>query len=439
MLYQAPYTLNAAGVATPSGGFVLADESQIGFRMFSNLDDKTADVAGNWSAFSTKGGRATQVKMGVSYIERTRDFAARRFRFIPITTQKADTGNLLFNPALSPEELYSSANIGFAFRLNEETKPVDAYDGEQKTTSGYGMVDVAMSANTRLVAGARVERVNQTVNTFGLYLRTLTAKNNNTDVFPGVNLVQSLGVNMNLRLGYSSTVNRPEFRELAAFRFTDVVGNRGTRGNPDLKRALIHNVDGRWETFLGSRGVVAASVFYKYFDRPIERVVIGGAEPLVTFQNSDRARNVGLELEAGHSISKHLFVNANYTFVESKITLLPEQQTVQTSLERPLAGQSKNLLNLMAETTAGGFSGRVLFNYFGDRISDVGSNEAPDIVEQGRVYQQRPLPGRSGERRPWRIDDGVLDSRGSELAAFLHRHAGGGQLAPIQPPNDGFF
>ena len=26
----------------------------------------------------------------------------------------------------------------------------------------------------------------------------------------------------------------------------------------------------------------------------------------------------------------------------------------------------------------------MLYNYFGDRISDVGANEAPDIVEQGR-------------------------------------------------------
>ncbi len=387
VLYQAPYTLDANGVAKPSGTFVLADESQSGFRMFSNLTDKTTDVAGNWSVFSTKGGRGTQVKLGVSYIERTRDFSSRRFRFIPITTQKADAGNLLFDPALSPEELYKSSNIGLAFRFNEETRPVDAYDGLQKTTSGYGMVDVAMSATTRLVAGARVERFNQQVNTFdpfGLFVRTLTAENKNTDVFPGVNLVQSLRANMNIRLGYSATVNRPEFRELAAFEFTDVVGSRAIRGNPDLKRALIQNVDGRWETFLGSRGVVAASVFYKHFAQPIERVVIGGAQPLVTFQNSDQARNFGLELEAGHNISKHFFVNANYTFVDSKITLRPEQQTVQTSLERPLAGQSKNLFNIMAETTARGFSGRLLYNFFGDRISDVGSNEAPDIVEQGR-------------------------------------------------------
>ncbi len=45
-------------------------------------------------------------------------------------------------------------------------------------------------------------------------------------------------------------------------------------------------------------------------------------------------------------------------------------------------------------TRSKGFSARALFNYFGDRISDVGANEAPDIVEKGRgsldvVFSQR--------------------------------------------------
>jgi outer membrane receptor protein involved in Fe transport len=189
-------------------------------------------------------------------------------------------------------------------------------------------------------------------------------------------------------------VNRPEFRELAEFEFTDVIGNRAVKGNANLVRALIQNVDGRWEKFTGGRGVVAASVFFKYFDKPIERVVIAAANPIATFQNSDHARNFGVELEAGHQFGENFFFNANYTFVDSAITLLPEQRNVQTSLERPLAGQSKNLLNLTAEYLLRGFSTRLLFNYFGDRISDVGANEAPDIIEQGRgsldlVFSQR--------------------------------------------------
>jgi TonB-dependent receptor len=249
------------------------------------------------------------------------------------------------------------------------------------------MIDVAFAARTRLVVGARLENFDQTVTTldpFGLFQTEVQAQNKNTDVFPAVNFVQGVSDNSNIRLGYSTTVNRPEFRELAEFEFTDVVGNRAVKGNSDLKRALIQNVDARWEMFTGGRSVVAASAFYKHFDQPIERVVIAAANPIATFQNADSARNFGIELEAGHQFGTHFFFNANYTFVDSKITLAPEQLGVQTSSERPLAGQSKNLFNVAGEYFVGGFSTRLLFNYFGDRIADVGANEAPDIIEQGR-------------------------------------------------------
>jgi outer membrane receptor protein involved in Fe transport len=385
-LYQAPLV----GAQT----FVLADESQSGFRMFNELADDTADVAGNW-AFVKASGRPTQYKVGAAYIERSRDFSSRRFRYIPNTATSG--GTVPADLRLTPEELYTDPNIGPVWRFNEETRPVDAYRGDQSTTAVYGMMDIAFSARSRFVAGGRVERFNQIVNTFdpfGLFVATITAENRNTDFFPSLNFVQSLNGTSNLRVSYSSTVNRPEFRELAEFEFTDVVGSRAVRGNPNLSRALIQNFDTRWEMFGSGRDIVSASVFYKQFNDPIERVVIAGAQPIVTFQNADSARNLGLELEVGKQVGSFVFVSANYTLVDSTIKLNPDQRTVQTSLERPLAGQSGNLFNLMGEMTFGSFSSRVLYNYFGDRISDVGSNAAPDIYEQGRgtwdlVFTQR--------------------------------------------------
>jgi TonB-dependent receptor len=387
--------LYQGALGNPNATFTLADESQSGYRQFNTLDDETVDVGANWSIFQTSAGRATQYKFGLGYVERTRDFQSRRFHFIPIAANKDSAVPAALTS--TPEQLFTSANIGVAFRLNEETLPDDAYDGEQTTTAGYGMVDVGLTSSTRLVAGLRVERFDQQVNSFdpfGLFIARVSSENKNTDVFPSVNLVQSMRFNSNIRVSYSTTVNRPEFRELAEFEFTDVVGNRAIRGNPDLERALIQNLDGRWEMFMGARGIIAASAFYKYFDKPIERIVVGGAQPLATFQNADSARNFGFELEAAQDFLRYFFVNANYTYVDSKITLVPEQRTVMTSLERALAGQSKNLFNVMGEFAVGGFSTRVLFNYFDDRISDVGANEAPDVIEQGRgsldlVFSQR--------------------------------------------------
>ncbi|MGE0703876.1 MAG: outer membrane beta-barrel protein [Vicinamibacterales bacterium] len=421
-LYQGAFTRNADGTVTPAARttFVLADESQSGFRLFNELDDETVDLTLNWSVFRTSAGRATQYKFGVGHVDRSRDFTSRRFRFIPVIVNK--DGASPINLTQAPEQLYASQNIGQFFRFNEETRPVDAYDGEQQTTSGYGMVDFAFFGGTRLVAGARVERFHQVVNThdpFGLFLREVQAEIRNTDVFPSVNLIRGLANNQNVRLSYSSTVNRPEFRELAEFEFTDVVGNRAIRGNPDLDRALIQNVDARWERFLGERGILAASVFFKYFDDPIERVIVAGAQPLATFQNADKARNVGLELEASGQVTENIFLSANYTFVDSKITLRPEQTTIATSDERPLAGQSKNLFNMTAEYAIGGFATRLLFNYAGDRISDVGANEAPDVIEEGRgtldlVFSQRV--GQLGVKLNFEnlIDDEYLFTQGDE-------------------------
>jgi hypothetical protein len=377
-LYQGP-------LGNPNGTFVLADESQSGFRMFNTLEDKIVDTAANWATLSYASGRPTQYKFGFNYVERDRDFLSRRFRYIPVVLTK--DGPALTNLSLPPEDLYTSANIGTAFRFNEETRPTDAYTGHQTTTSAYGMADIAFTGRHRLIAGVRVERFDQEVTTFdpfGLFQSTTTTENKNTDFFPGVNYVQALNGITNLRLSYATTVNRPEFRELAEFEFTDVVGNRATKGNPDLERALIHNLDARWERFTGSRGVVSASVFYKYFDQPIERVILAAANPIATYQNAENAKNLGFELEASREVGEHFFVNANYTFVDSQITLAPEQRTSQTSQERALAGQSKNLFNLTLEGRVGGFQTRLLYNFFGDRISDVGANSAPDVVEQGR-------------------------------------------------------
>jgi TonB-dependent receptor len=383
-LYEA--TLSSTTLQ-PTSAFALADESQSGFRMFNDLEDDTLDASANWSVFTTAGGRPTQVKFGVAYVDRSRDFQSRRFRYVPIVLNKSDPPVVQFNAQLPPEQLYISSNIGTAFSFMETTRPVDAYDGEQRTYAGYGMVDLTLGARTRLIAGARVENFEQTVNTFdpfGLFVRTIQSENANTDVFPAVNFVQAVSDRANVRISYSTTVNRPEFRELAPFEFTDVVGSRAVRGNPNLDRALIQNFDARWEMFPGGRNVIAASTFFKHFDQPIERVVIAGAQPIVTFQNADTARNFGLELEAGHNLGDYVFVSANYTYVDSKITLAPELRAVQTSAERPLAGQSKNLFNMTGEFTLRGFTARALVNYFGDRISDVGANQAPDVIEEGR-------------------------------------------------------
>ena len=366
--------------------FVLADESQSGLRQFNDLVDDSVELSANWSTLVENwAGLPTQVKLGTSYIDRERDFLSRRLRFVPTNTRGLD----LSRPA---EELFTPSFIGPNFQLKEETRPTDQYDAAQETLSAYGMVDVPLAVRLRLVAGARVENFRQQVDTRDPFARAvfgttdvIRANLDETDIFPAVNLVYTIRNNQNLRVGVSQTVNRPEFRELAPFEFTDVVGGRATVGNPDLQQSLIQNVDVRWELFPGSgEEVVAASYFYKNFDSPIERIVEPTAQLRTSFTNADSARNAGFEIEGRKALGQYLFLGANYTWVDSEVTLDAAARQVQTSLVRPLAGTSKNLFNTMIEVSNAGYSGRLLLNFFDDRISDVGSLGLPDIIQAGR-------------------------------------------------------
>ena len=131
------------------------------------------DVAANWSVFKSSGGRPTQYKFGVNVIDRERDFSSRRFRFIPNVATSG--GSIGLDLSQAPELLYTEQNIGPRWRFNEETRPVDAYNGTYTTLAAYGMVDIALSTQSRLIAGLRVEDFDQEVVTFdpfGLFERT---------------------------------------------------------------------------------------------------------------------------------------------------------------------------------------------------------------------------------------------------------------------------
>ena len=231
-------------------------------------------------------------------------------------------------------------------------------------------------------------------------------------MLPGFNVVYALSERTNLRGGYSHTVNRPEFRELAPFEFTDVVGGRAVVGNPELERALIKNVDLRVETFTGAGEVLAISGFYKDFTNPIERIVQPTAQLRTSYSNALGARNTGVEIEGRRRLGRFMG-SANYTFVNSGIELEAVAGQVQTSLDRPLAGQSAHVFNASVDMDipeiAGSF--RVLYNFFGDRIVDVGSLGMPDIYESGRGVLDAVLQKRFAAWSLRAAFDNILDSQ----------------------------
>jgi TonB-dependent receptor len=217
----------------------------------------------------------------------------------------------------------------------------------------------------------------------------------NRDPLPAVNVIYQLNSRQNIRIGYARTVNRPDFRELSPFEFTNVVGGYSTVGNPNLQRATIDNIDARWEWFLGGNQVLAASYFYKSFTDPIEQIYRPTASELrQSFINVAGARNQGIELEFRKNLgflSKSLrtfAAQSNLTFVDSNVQIPIERFPQLTSRDRPLVGQSRFIYNVITEWNDPRYrsSARFFINSVSRRLTDVGTFGLPDVYQERNTF-----------------------------------------------------
>lgn len=196
------------------------------------------------------------------------------------------------------------------------------------------------------------------------------------------------------RLGYSETVSRPDFRELSPAPFTNPLTGRDIIGNPDLKIAELTNYDLRWEWYFGFSDYASVGVFYKEFTNPIESSIFDSTSRQGTYINALGAENAGIEAEIYKrldflgtdflkGIGEDFYVQANASYIESEVSIAPEDQGVLTSSTRALQGQSDYLLNLqVGYEPMQGTTATLLYHYYGERIAEVGIEGAPDLVEQ---------------------------------------------------------
>lgn len=406
-LYEFDQTLNK---------FVYFDTSQSGLRMFSKMRESVREPGFDFLKYFFTNKSTFSVKLGFSNVNRDRTFDSRRFRFLPRGFDGIDR-------TASPEVLYSKENISpNGFELNEDTRPTDFYVASQDITAGYILGDYTRG-KFRFIGGVRIERGKQEVRTldaFSVAPVPVIAKLDNTDFLPSINGVYSFNSNFSIRTSYSQTVARPQFRELSPFEFTDITGGRATLGNSNLKRAKIRNYDIRAE-YLSGDSLLSVGFFYKNLINPIEIVVEPTTALRTSFRNVLGAVNKGLELEYRQNLgnlSSHLTnlsINTNYTFVSSNIRIGVQELSVVTSKERPLAGQSRHLLNTSLDYDLPKWqtSTRAIFNYTGARISDVGTFALPDIVEKGFPVLDLLASKRFGEKDGrWEIKfsaENVLD------------------------------
>ena len=361
-------------------------------------------------------GLPVQIKVGGLYERTARDFRERRFEVLSeglaLTGEGAAAVDSLFSAANSgiietrapnPFDPQQRTTFVIGNRLVDGTQPNNQYDGALGVGALYAMAEFPLVRGLRAIAGARLERTDLGIDVVDVVTGAPVAAGDSTfsgaiaetDLLPSLNLVYALTPQMNLRAAATRTLARPTFREIAPFESFDFATDGPLVGNPSLDRTLISNLDVRWEWFNAPGAILAVSGYYKFLDRPIERVITDLENNVNQFQNVDRATIFGAEVEARQRLSalggpfgqpflRSLNVGGNLTLTRSEITIseaeLAERRFVNPDAAgtRALQGQSPFLVNLdlsyeTAATTAG-----VYFNVFGRRLSRVG---VPDVYE----------------------------------------------------------
>jgi len=363
-------------------------DPQNGGRFYSELYDRSRSVGADFTVpFSL-----LKVKVGALFERKDRDFDSRLLGFIATTRTDLQLYYLDINTIFAPE------NIGpRGFKISEYSSGTNRYDARQNLSAGYLMLDEPFSVfgqKLRFIGGVRVERSRQQLHSMN-FAGTLPINSDlvTTNLLPSVNLTYFLNEVTNLRIAFSQTVNRPEFRELAPFAYYDFSTGTTVYGNPHLKHSLIRNYDLRLETFPDGGEIASVSFFYKDFTNAIEQVVVPGnslgAER--TFANAKAGTNYGVEFELRKSLGflheglSNFSITANYTRIKSDVDISGSALAYARS-NRPLQGQSPYSINagLNYINVSTGTSVSILFNRIGARIVEVATIYDEDVVELPR-------------------------------------------------------
>ncbi|MYI01436.1 MAG: TonB-dependent receptor, partial [Gammaproteobacteria bacterium] len=356
-------------------------------RRFSVLDDNAEDFGLDATmVFYGPGSSTITTQAGMVINEKERDSEIRRYSFFDRGRRARDRELL----ELSMEEIFVPDNIApDAFELREFTRPTDNYVARNESESWYVNGEINFDDRLRLSGGVRLEDFRQSVDTFDLFRDAeVNARQDSQDVLPAFSatLIQN---DHQFRLAFSETLSRPDFRELSAAAFTDPITGREVVGNPNLLITSITNYDFRWEWYFGFSDYMSVGVFYKEFENPIESIIQGGATGIQTFANAASGENQGIEVEAYKSldflggIGEDIYLQANVSFIDSSVEISEENRGIVTNLSRPLQGQSDWLFNFQAGYEPfTGTTATLLYHYFGERITEVGIEGAPDLYEQ---------------------------------------------------------
>lgn len=427
---EAPYQFSV-GYNLSSGTPEISTEATLTSLEFSSIEDDSTDLGLDFVLPTMFGDREIEFKAGYAYVEKDRA-AQNNLLTLSGSTVLGDFETLrpdvafaqIFNPFTGSGELTEQGSGGLP-GFYVATLEVDAF---------YAGIDAEITPFLRAAIGARYEDAIQAVQTRTFPNGTFEGEDGSfqnpdrvngppieeEEFYPAATLTWNFADNLQLRVGYSETITRPQFREFAPSRFLNTATDQTFFGNPFLVNTELTNYDARLEYYFSRGEFVTFGLFYKELENPIEEVNSGDESGTTTFINVPEATVQGVEFEyqqevplrdwmdAGWLASKIFTLKTNYTYTDSEVsangTVLFFDRASQAgelnSIERSAAGfiedgrqlqgQSEHLLNFQFgfEDDEARSEANFLINFASERIragEQLGSPAAPAVFEKPPV------------------------------------------------------
>lgn len=395
-----------------------------GTREFTTGDDMNGNIDLNYQAvFTDRYNAEYKFKTGLRVQGKTRQFEKRSFYHKHTSGGFPSDVSEIEDPAavgsgLTDDAYYSldeSGNPQDGLIVVESTQGSDGYGADEVLNAEYFMIDIPLGLSVmpalnrvRFIGGVRREDYRLNLLPYNPvsgqpYSSSLTGGDplesiiDEVEYLPSLNLATQTSENTKLRLAYSQTIGRPEFREIAPFEFQSFYGDAVVVGYPFLKTTDIQNYDIRFEWFPQVSEIIALSLFTKQFTNPIETSLVQTADRTYrTLQNAKSATNSGVEFEVRENLDfipikyGQTSVQFNATYIQSSVTTNSvvkmfngvEAANSATTTKRPLEGQSDILVNASIHySDLQGFNASLAYNAYSKRLRALGTYGLPNIYE----------------------------------------------------------
>lgn len=403
---DAPYERSLRRFIDPTTGQPLYAQANNYNIRFSDLTDEVTSFGADASYDLDVAGWTTVLSAGFDTARTDREYNLYAFRFVGGNSLPDDVREA------RPDFLFSPDNIApTRFELQEVTTTEDSYTGELDVDAYYAQADVEFTDYLRASFGVRREEASQSVQTFDRFgnLGAGVTDLENDYTLPAFTGTWTFADNLQLRVGYSETIARPQFRELARSNYFDPDTGRSYRGNSGLVDTEIKNYDARLEYYLGRDQFITGGVFYKELTNPIEEVQFSTSTFVfeTTFINSPEAVVQGIELEYRHQFNipgdivflsdRDWRFGINYTYTDSEVQADANDQ-VFDPISRTLVsastydldgsvlqGTPENIINAQLGWATDQDELNILVNWVDDRVLQRGLQqpgaELPDVLE----------------------------------------------------------